>query len=172
MGAGPGSLFDHWSPWPHLKGLNLSVDLLKDFFWGRLTGVDVDWELSREWRCCGESDGAVFPPEWRYRGVMSPEGVRIHVCAQVYANFVQAAVYFPDCLTTDTHTSVNFAIKVYIGLPHPRSRFCCLAQACLSCSEVLLCNSWCRLICIMLFRQMCLHSFSPFSFLPFKAVVV
>ena len=102
--------------------------------------------------------------------MMSLEGVRIHVCAlaQVYANFVQAAFYFSHCLTTDTHTSVSFTIKVYIGLTHPRSRFCCLAQAC---PEVLLCNSWCRLICIMLFRQICLHSFSPHLLSSFQSTL-
>lgn len=28
--------------------------------------------------CCGESDGGVFPLEWRYRGVMRLEDVSIY----------------------------------------------------------------------------------------------
>lgn len=53
-----------------------------------MTGVDVDWELPRECGCCGESDGGVFPLEWVYSGVMTLEGVWIHMCAHalVYAN--------------------------------------------------------------------------------------
>lgn len=87
-GAGRHSLFDHWSPWPHLKGLNLSVDLLKDFVEEGVTRVDVVWELARLWGCCGESDGGVFPLEWRCRGVICLEGVWIYTCAhaQVCAN--------------------------------------------------------------------------------------
>lgn len=71
-----------------MKGLNLSVDLFKDFVEEGVTGVDVVWELARLLGCCGESDGGVFSLEWRCRGVMCLEGVWIHTCAhaQVCAN--------------------------------------------------------------------------------------
>lgn len=78
-GQAPYSLFDHWSPWPHLKGLNLSVDLFKDFFeeglqGSMLTGIHhesgdaveklrgvVHFSTWVEMEGCTESGGCVNP---------------------------------------------------------------------------------------------------------------
>lgn len=62
--AGLSSLFDHWSPWPCLKGLNLSwpyQGMYFFFFLGKGDRVDV----YQEWGCCGDIDWGVFLLEWR-----------------------------------------------------------------------------------------------------------
>lgn len=66
----------------------ISVDLIKEFlfFFSFLSKGDrVD--VYQEWGCCGEIDRGVFLLEWRWRDVMSLQGMWKHArtCTQKYA---------------------------------------------------------------------------------------
>lgn len=115
-GVGGGELFDHWSPWPCLKGLNLSWPYQGIFFLSEGDRVDI----YQEWGCCGEIDGGVFPLEWRWRDVTSLQGMwktcmhtHTKVCKSEAWKVIQA--YLSECLTTGNHSPANFTANVYIG---------------------------------------------------------
>lgn len=94
--SGLSSLFDHWSPWPCLKGLNLSWP-----YQGIFLSEGDRGDVYQEWGCCGEIDRSVFPLEWRWRDVMSFWGMWKHartciqgVCKSEVRNSIQAALIF------------------------------------------------------------------------------
>lgn len=93
-GVGGGELFDHWSPWPCLKGLNLSWPYQGIFFLSQGDGVGVYQERG----CCGEIDRGVFPLEWRWRDVMSLQGnMHAHahkVCKSEVWKLIQGVLIF------------------------------------------------------------------------------
>lgn len=125
--AGLSSLFDHWSPWPCLKGLNLSwpyQGMYFFFFWARVT----EWMFTRSEDAVETLTGVFF-----YLSGDRGMSRACRVCENMHAharkvhklevwNLIRP--YLSDYLTTGNHNSVNFIIKVYLGHAFLGSKNC------------------------------------------------